>query len=81
MRCVVMQADWPDGHRLAAAMNFRWPQMVATPFKQLIPSAGAEGLALIKDMLAWDPQNRPTCQQVIHMAALPAHGRPSQMLM
>lgn len=45
-------------------MNFRWPQMVATPLKQLIPSASNEALTLLRDMLLWDPNKRPTCQQV-----------------
>ena len=56
--------EWPEGHRLAAAMNFKWPQMIATSLKSLIPSAGADGIQLMQDMLAWDPQKRPTAQQV-----------------
>ncbi|ELU11331.1 hypothetical protein CAPTEDRAFT_20073 [Capitella teleta] len=57
------KSEWNEGHKLAAAMNFRWPQMVSTPLKQLIPSAGPEGLALLRDSLFWDPQRRPTAQQ------------------
>jgi len=45
-------------------MNYKFPQAVATPLKQLIPSAGAEGLALMRDMMSWDPHRRPTAQQV-----------------
>ena len=45
-------------------MNYRFPQADVTPLKQLIPSAGAEGLALMRDMMYWDPQRRPTAQQV-----------------
>ena len=45
-------------------MNYRFPQASATPLKQLIPTAGAEGLSLMRDMMNWDPQRRPTAQQV-----------------
>jgi len=45
-------------------MNYKFPQAVATPLKQLIPSAGAEGLTLMRDMMAWDPQQRPTAHLV-----------------
>lgn len=58
------QSEWSEGHRLAAAMNFRWPQMVPTPLKQVIPSAGSEGLQLMRDMMLWDPEKRPSAQQV-----------------
>ena len=45
-------------------MNYKFPQAVPTALKQLIPSAGNEGIALMRDMLLWDPQRRPTAQQV-----------------
>ena len=60
----MLQTEWPEGHKLAAAMNFRWPQMVRTPLKQIIPHGSNEGLSILADMLMWDPQKRPTCQQV-----------------
>lgn len=59
------KSDWPEGFKLAAAMNFRWPQCVATPLKQLIPNAGADGLTIMRDMMLWDPQKRPTAKQVL----------------
>lgn len=59
------KTEWPEGHKLAANMNFKWPQMVATPLKQLIPNSGTDGLALMRDMLMWDPHKRPTCQQAL----------------
>lgn len=59
------KSEWSEGHRLAAAMNFRWPQMVPTPLKQVIPSAGAEGLQLMRDMMLWDPEKRPSAQQCL----------------
>ena len=58
------QEDWEEGFRLAAAMNFRWPQCVATNLKTLIPNASNEGIQVLRDMLAWNPHKRPTAAQV-----------------
>ena len=58
------QEDWSEGHQLAAAMNFRFPQAVATPLRQVIPNASVEGLKLLQDMLLWDPKKRPNANQV-----------------
>ncbi|XP_052776304.1 serine/threonine-protein kinase ICK-like [Mya arenaria] len=57
------QADWEDGYRLASAMNFRWPQCVPQNLKSLIPNASNEAVQLMKDMLNWNPQKRPTSSQ------------------
>lgn len=56
--------DWLEGHQLAAAMNFRFPQCVLTPLKILIPNASNEALTLMKDLLHWNPKKRPTAVQV-----------------
>ena len=45
-------------------MNFRWPQMVPTPLKNLIPSANQDGLTIMRDMMLWDPSKRPSAAQV-----------------
>ena len=56
---------WPEGIKLAAAMNFRFPQFVATPLSQLMPNASPEALQVLEACLAWDPQQRPSCAQVL----------------
>uniref|UniRef100_A0A3P8VGG1 non-specific serine/threonine protein kinase n=1 Tax=Cynoglossus semilaevis TaxID=244447 RepID=A0A3P8VGG1_CYNSE len=56
----VKKTDWADGYHLAAAMNFRFPQCVPTHLKTLIPNASNEAIALMKDLLQWDPKKRPT---------------------
>lgn len=38
---------WPDGIKLAAAMNFRFPQFVPTPLSTLIPNASPEAIQLM----------------------------------
>lgn len=35
------EATWPGAYKLAAAMKFQFPKMVATPLKQIVPSASA----------------------------------------
>ncbi|KAK0143297.1 Serine/threonine-protein kinase MAK [Merluccius polli] len=59
----VKKSDWPEGYQLASAMNFRFPQCVPTHLKTLIPNASNEAIALMKDMLQWDPKKRPTAVQ------------------
>ncbi|KAM9436202.1 serine/threonine-protein kinase MAK isoform 2-T2 [Clarias gariepinus] len=61
----VKKTDWLEGHQLAAAMNFRFPQCVPTPLKTLIPNASTEALILMKDLLHWDPKKRPTAVQAL----------------
>ncbi|KAL4236918.1 hypothetical protein ACF0H5_005304 [Mactra antiquata] len=59
------QEDWDEGFRLATAMNFRWPQCVPQNLKSLIPNASQEAIQLLKDMLHWNPQKRPTASQCL----------------
>ena len=49
---------------MASAMSFRFPQCVPTHLKTLIPNASSEAIALMRDMLQWDPKKRPTAVQV-----------------
>ncbi|KAL8589021.1 hypothetical protein ACOMHN_048002 [Nucella lapillus] len=57
--------DWEEGYRLSSAMKFRWPQCVPSPLRALLPSATAEGLQLVRDMLMWNPHKRPTTAQCL----------------
>ncbi|CAH1776223.1 unnamed protein product [Owenia fusiformis] len=59
------KAEWPEGHQLAAAMNFRWPQCVPTNLKSIIPNASNDGITIMKDMMNWDPKKRPTTVQAL----------------
>eukprot|EP00903_Cladosiphon_okamuranus_P005417 g5403.t1 len=56
---------WPEGLKLAAQMQFRYPPFVPTPLAQLIPSASYEALALLTDLLQFDPYRRPTASQAL----------------
>uniref|UniRef100_A0A668APS2 non-specific serine/threonine protein kinase n=1 Tax=Myripristis murdjan TaxID=586833 RepID=A0A668APS2_9TELE len=59
------KADWPEGYNLAASMDFRFPRCVPTSLRSLIPNACDEAIALMKDMLQWDPNKRPTAVQAL----------------
>lgn len=56
---------WPDGLKLAAQMQFRYPPFVPTPLAQLIPNASYEALALLSDLIQFDPYRRPTASQAL----------------
>lgn len=58
------QSDWPEGYNLATSMNFRFPKCVPTSLRSLIPNASNEAITLMKDMLQWDPEKRPSAAQV-----------------
>ena len=67
--CSVMgtptQQNWPEGLKLAQRMNFKFPQMVATPLIQIVPHASPEGIQLMGDMLKYDPSKRPSASQAL----------------
>ncbi|KAI8786914.1 serine/threonine-protein kinase MAK [Biomphalaria glabrata] len=60
--------DWNEGYQLAASMNFRFSQCVPVPLKQVIPNATNDGLQVLKDMLMWNPQKRPSAPQCLRYA-------------
>lgn len=57
--------DWEDGYRLAASMNFHWPQCVATNLKTAVSNASNDGLTVMTDLMKWNPKERPTATQVL----------------
>ncbi|XP_073348016.1 serine/threonine-protein kinase MAK-like [Pagrus major] len=59
------KSDWPEGYNLATSMNFRFPKCVPTSLRSLIPNASNEAITLMKDMLQWDPEKRPSAAQAL----------------
>jgi protein kinase len=57
--------SWPEGMKLASAMNFRFPQFGTTPLSSLIPSASPEAIDLMTSLCHWDPNKRPTAAQAL----------------
>ncbi|RZF39380.1 hypothetical protein LSTR_LSTR000901 [Laodelphax striatellus] len=60
--------DWFDGHQLANAMNFRFPQFRRTPLGSLIPHASHDGIVLLEALLNWNPAKRPTAHHSLRQA-------------
>jgi protein kinase len=59
------QVQWPEGHRLAGRINFRFPQFVPTDLETLIPQASKEGIELMLGTMQWDPNNRISCARCL----------------
>lgn len=62
--CAIMGSPnmrtWPEGIKLGAQMQFRFPQFAPTPLGQIITNASPEALQLMQDLMLYDPQQRPT---------------------
>lgn len=59
------QVSWPEGHRLASQIGFTFPQMTGIGLNQVMKDVPLEAINLISDMLRYDPQKRPTAQQIL----------------
>ena len=57
--------EWSEGFKLAAAMNFKFPQFSPPSLSTLIPTASPEAIALMSDMLRWNPAKRPSAKQAL----------------
>ncbi|XP_065084257.1 probable serine/threonine-protein kinase DDB_G0268078 [Ochlerotatus camptorhynchus] len=55
--------DWPDGHKLATTIQFRFPECPKIPLESLVIRASTSGIQLLEDFLLWEPDKRPTAQQ------------------
>ena len=65
---------WPEGVKLAAAMNFKFPQFSPVPLAELVPSASEDALDLLRGLLEMDPNKRPTAAQALQLP----RGRPPE---
>jgi len=59
------QAQWPEGYKLAARINFTFPKFVPTSLNSLIPNASSEAIDLMQKMMEFDSMKRPTAQQCL----------------
>lgn len=64
---------WPEGLKLAKQMGFRYPPFVPTPLSQIVPNASAEALALLSDLLQFDPCRRPSAGQALQYSFFQAN--------
>lgn len=51
---------WPEGYRLAAKIGFSFPSFAPVALERIIPNASFDAIGLMTQMLAYDPQKRPT---------------------
>jgi male germ cell-associated kinase len=52
--------NWAQGQGLATQIGFRFPNELGVPLQNLIPNASDAGIDLIKSMLQYNPDLRPT---------------------
>eukprot|EP00928_Gymnodinium_smaydae_P027993 TRINITY_DN21476_c0_g3_i1.p1 TRINITY_DN21476_c0_g3~~TRINITY_DN21476_c0_g3_i1.p1 ORF type:complete len:473 (-),score=92.91 TRINITY_DN21476_c0_g3_i1:239-1657(-) len=70
------QQQWPEGFKLAAAINFKFPQFTPTSLAQLVPQANQEGLQLMDALLQWDPNRRLSTGKMLQHAYFEASSLP-----
>lgn len=58
-------SQWPEAQKLAAQAGISFPTCQPVQLEKLIPNASADAIAVIYDMLRYDPQKRPSAQQVL----------------
>jgi len=80
--CSVMgtpsQAQWPEGHRLAGRINFRFPQFVATDLETLVPQASKEAIEMMVGSMQWDPNNRMSAARCLQHPYFAASNMPTE---
>jgi len=72
-----VQAQWPEGFKLAAQIGFRFPQFVPTKLETLVPQAGADGIEIMVQMMLWDPSKRPSSSQALKHSYFEVSGMPT----
>ncbi|VDM36058.1 unnamed protein product [Hydatigera taeniaeformis] len=60
-----LQQDWPEGYKLASAMNFRFPKCHPTRLSSIVSNASAAALQLIGELISWNPKKRPTAHAAL----------------
>jgi protein kinase len=60
-----IQAQWPDGYKLASQIGYKFPLFTPTRLDTLIPQANEDGIALISSMLQWDPNKRLSTGKIL----------------
>ena len=56
---------WPEGLQLAKKMNFSFPNFPSNNLSTVVTEASPEAITMITSMLSWDPNQRPTAQQLL----------------
>jgi protein kinase len=59
--------QWPEGHKLASKIGFRFPQFVPTKLGTIVPNASKEAVELMYGMLDWAPEKRVSVSRALQM--------------
>mmetsp|Transcript_100898 Transcript_100898/g.300989 ORF Transcript_100898/g.300989 Transcript_100898/m.300989 type:complete len:422 (-) Transcript_100898:150-1415(-) len=68
------QSQWHEGFRLASQIGFRFPQFVPTKLETIVPQSNADGIALMNNMMQWDPNKRNSAAKVLEHPYFKAGG-------
>lgn len=65
--CKVMGTpkNWPQGLTLATQIGFRFPNEPGLPLQNLVPNASEAGIDLMKALLQYNPESRPTALEAL----------------
>ena len=58
--------NWPDGIQQANLIGIKFPNNDPVNLSNIIPNASNEAIDLIKQMLQWDPNKRPTAATLLN---------------
>jgi tRNA A-37 threonylcarbamoyl transferase component Bud32 len=71
---------WAEGMNLAAQSNFKFPQSTGQSLGELHPSAEADALHLLSDLLKYDSNKRPTAAKALQYPFFTNHPPPQPYL-
>lgn len=57
------KTEWPEGHKLASKLGYKFPTLAKTQLNELMPDTPIDLIDLLEKMLIFDPNSRPTAQQ------------------
>ncbi|KAL1518042.1 hypothetical protein ABEB36_001728 [Hypothenemus hampei] len=64
--CAIMgtpdKKKWSEGYQLAGAIGFKFPYFSKTPLNDVVPQASVVAIALMDQLMEWNPVHRPTAQ-------------------
>lgn len=59
------KTEWPEGHKLASKLGYKFPAFTKTPLSEFLTDASDEALDLLEKMFDYDPNTRLTAQQCL----------------
>mmetsp|Transcript_39548 Transcript_39548/g.86141 ORF Transcript_39548/g.86141 Transcript_39548/m.86141 type:complete len:349 (-) Transcript_39548:522-1568(-) len=63
------EEDWPELTSLPDFPKISFPPMPGIPLEEVLPDAPPSALTLLRELLAYNPRNRPSAEQVLAKSA------------